>query len=230
MDFDANSDESSSPETLDQFREKWQNELKTSKKNELNQSSVPKHESIDEQVISPPNTIISTKLILFKLQADRLFTQAVELEKQGKVFEAMGMYRRAVHLDRDIEFKMYDKLKASSTQPTKSDEMLARATHKNMNLDDGDAEDLQGVDLVARFQQSIVNGNGQLFESNTEKGVISTESLHISNLPVEIILHILRWVVSSNLDLRSLEQCSMVCKGFYICARDDDIWRLACQK
>lgn len=151
----------------------------------------------------------------------------MELEKQGKVFEAMRMYRRAVHLDRDIEFKMYDKLKAS-TQSTKPDEILGRAT-KNMNLDD-DVENLEGVDLVARFQQSIFNCNGKLFESNTEKGVISTESLHISNLPIEIILHILRWVVSSNLDLRSLEQCSMVCKGFYICARDDDIWRLACQK
>lgn len=155
-----------------------------------------------------------------------MFTQAVELEKQGKVFEAMRMYRRAVHLDRDIEFKMYDKLKASS-QPTKTDEILIRAT-QNMNLD-ADAEDLHGVDLMARFKQSIVNVNGKLFESNTEKGVISTESLHISNLPVEIILYILRWVVSTNLDLRSLEQCSMVCKGFYICARDDDIWRLACQ-
>lgn len=151
----------------------------------------------------------------------------MELEKQGKVFDAMRMYRRAVHLDRDIEFKMYDKLKAS-TQPTKIDESLIRAT-QNIDLND-DAEDLQGVDLVARFQQSIANGNGKLFESNTEKGVITTESAHISNLPVEIVLHILRWVVSSNLDLRSLEQCSMVCKGFYICARDDDIWRLACQK
>lgn len=54
MDFDADSDESSSPETLDQFREKWQNELKTSKKNEINQPSAPKNESIDEQVIPPP--------------------------------------------------------------------------------------------------------------------------------------------------------------------------------
>lgn len=151
----------------------------------------------------------------------------MELEKQGKVFEAMRMYRRAVHLDRDIEFKMYEKLKAS-TQPTNIDEILVGAT-ENMNLDD-DVEDLEGVDLLARFQQSIVNDNGRLFESNTEKGVITTESLHISNLPIEIILHILRWVVSSHLDLRSLEQCSMVCKGFYICARDDDIWRLACKK
>lgn len=60
MDFDADPDESSSPETLDQFRKKWQNELKTSKKNELNQSSAPKCESIDEQVITTTNRNLIT--------------------------------------------------------------------------------------------------------------------------------------------------------------------------
>lgn len=65
MDFDADSDESSSPETLDRFREKWQNELKTSKKNELNQSSAPKHESIDEQVNLPLIEIPSSFTISF---------------------------------------------------------------------------------------------------------------------------------------------------------------------
>ncbi|XP_046688585.1 LOW QUALITY PROTEIN: F-box only protein 9-like, partial [Homalodisca vitripennis] len=46
--------------------------------------------------------------------------------------------------------------------------------------------------------------------------------------PVEIILYILRWVVSSELDLRSLEMCSSVCRGFYVCSRDSEIWRLVC--
>lgn len=43
-------------------------------------------------------------------------------------------------------------------------------------------------------------------------------------------MYIFRWVVSSDLDLRSLEQLSQVCRGFYICARDPEIWRLACLK
>lgn len=151
------------------------------------------------------------------------------MEKQGKVFEAMQKYRRAVHLDPDIEFKMYDKLKhsmqASNSEPNK----FTITTNSNSNLDE-DEEDLDGVDLVHRFQTSIDNGNGKFFERNTEKGVILTEGLHLSSLPTEIILYILRWVVSSNLDLRSLEQCSMVCKGFYLLARDDEIWRTACFK
>lgn len=38
-------------------------------------------------------------------------------------------------------------------------------------------------------------------------------------LPMEVLMYIFRWVVSSDLDLRSLEQLSQVCRGFYICAR-----------
>lgn len=46
---------------------------------------------------------------------------------------------------------------------------------------------------------------------------------------MEIILYIMKWVVSSEMDLRVLEQsCSSVCRGFYLAARDPEIWRLAC--
>lgn len=38
-------------------------------------------------------------------------------------------------------------------------------------------------------------------------------------LPREILMYIFRWVVSSDLDMRALEQLSLVCRGFYMCAR-----------
>ncbi|KAG8237807.1 hypothetical protein J437_LFUL002415 [Ladona fulva] len=50
---------------------------------------------------------------------------------------------------------------------------------------------------------------------------------HISALPMEILIYILRWVVSTHLDLRSLEACSAVCRGFFLCTHDPEIWRLA---
>lgn len=40
-------------------------------------------------------------------------------------------------------------------------------------------------------------------------------------LPLEVLMYIFRWVVSSDLDMRALEQLSLVCRGFYILAR----WR-----
>lgn len=155
--------------------------------------------------------------------------QGVELEKKGKVFEAMRMYRRAVHIDRDIEFKMYDKLKTTGHITNNSGETDAQNEQRDTD-DKENFEDLSNVDLVHRFNTSIANGNGNLLNRGYTDGVIVTDGLHISCLPTEIILNILRWVISSNLDLRSLEQCSMVCKGFYLCARDTEIWRVACFK
>lgn len=155
--------------------------------------------------------------------------QGVELERKGKVFEAMQCYRRADKLDNNIEFKMYDKLKASTHKGTEN-AALKDTDDRQMGGDgagDDDEDDLSSVDLVARFQASIANGNGNLFNRDNAEGVIVT-GLHISCLPTEIVLYILRWVVSNHLDLRSLEQCSMVNKGFYLLARDSEIWRLAC--
>lgn len=48
----------------------------------------------------------------------------------------------------------------------------------------------------------------------------SDSSFFISTaLPLEVLMYIFRWVVSCDLDLRALEQLSLVCRGFYICAR-----------
>ena len=47
---------------------------------------------------------------------------------------------------------------------------------------------------------------------------------------MEIFLYIFRWVVSSDLDIRSLDILSKVCRGFYVCSRDSEIWRMACMK
>ena len=45
---------------------------------------------------------------------------------------------------------------------------------------------------------------------------------------MEVLINILKWVVSSELDLCSLESFSKVCRGFYLASRSSDIWRLMC--
>lgn len=92
--------------------------------------------------------------------------------------------------------------------------------------EEDDETNLDDVDLMLRFQLAVQR-TGRLFQRSGDRNVIHT-GLHFSDLPMEIILYILKWVVSVDLDLRSLEQCSAVCKGFYICSKDHDIWRLAC--
>lgn len=98
-------------------------------------------------------------------------------------------------------------------------------------LQPDDDENLDGVDLMERFEIDIQKAGRFFQRAINDTGIISTGShFHISDLPVEIIFYILKWVVSSDLDLRSLDTCSAVSKGFYICAKDPDIWRLACVK
>ena len=45
-----------------------------------------------------------------------------------------------------------------------------------------------------------------------------------------MLIYIFRWVVSAELDVRSLEQCARVCRGFHICARDPQLWKMICFK
>ena len=59
----------------------------------------------------------------------------------------------------------------------------------------------------------------------TTGGTVQT---HISSLPMELIIYILKWVVSTELDLKSLENFSQVCRGFFVASRASDIWRLVC--
>lgn len=155
--------------------------------------------------------------------------EGVALERSGEVFEAMQMYRKAVHLDSEIEFKMYDKTKANTRKQSDGN------TESVRNIDATASEELAAEhlteDLILRFTAAMnVDDSTTFAEPSTDDIVISDNSLHLMSLPIDVLAYILRWVVSSNLDLRSLEQCSLVCKAFYLCSRETEIWRLACQK
>lgn len=139
----------------------------------------------------------------------------------------MNLYRKAVQIVPDIEFRIYDSLKNQNKAP--KSEHMTNEDELNANFSPHDIdEDLDGVDLMERFQLAV-GKSGCLFNRAGDSSVIST-GLHFSDLPLEIIFYILRWVVSSELDIRSLEQISKVSRGFYICAKDPEIWKLACLK
>ncbi|ELV11970.1 F-box only protein 9 [Tupaia chinensis] len=83
------------------------------------------------------------------------------------------------------------------------------------SIEDDDDES-KTADLLSCFQQELT------FQESVRKlcqPELESSQTHISVLPMEVLMYIFRWVVSSDLDLRSLEQLSLVCRGFYICAR-----------
>lgn len=207
---------------MEEFREKWKEELK----NVTNSSS---HGTTDSETSCNTDENLSDNE-----RARILFGQGIDAERRGLVFEAMRLYRRAVQLVPDIEFKMYEtsiiQNKNNNTKtpddPSQSDNNESKSSDEPY---DENNENLDGIDLILRFKLALQKSD-RMISSSLDKSVITSGSVHFSDLPTEIILYILRWVVSSDLDVRSLENCASVCKGLYLCARDSEIWRQACVK
>ncbi|XP_011495663.1 PREDICTED: F-box only protein 9 [Ceratosolen solmsi marchali] len=156
--------------------------------------------------------------------AKTLFLQGIENEQSGRLYEAIQFYRRAVQLVPDIEFRLYESTKPKLRENIDSDEKLTLETsfHDNgVDLQELDGEENDG-DILGRLAK-VIGKNGCVCSPHLEQS-----STHISALPMEIVFYILRWVVSSDLDIRSLEMIAKVCRGLYVCARDAEIWRMAC--
>lgn len=221
-DGDSDSSDSSSklnfgPEfksVLDEFREKWHQELKP---------------EIQFHPKSPtsPGTQDDFNERTDEEKATSLFIQGTEMERKGKVFEAMSFYRKAINLVPDIEFKIYETSKNQISEKKTLENVAVIKTEVPETIRREDEEDLNGVDLISRFNDSV-QINGRLISSATDKSVIATTSgAHFGDLPAEIILHILSWVILSESDLRFLEQS---CIGLYLLARDSELLKKVCFK
>ncbi|XP_056616468.1 F-box only protein 9 isoform X1 [Triplophysa dalaica] len=188
----------SEPLELSAFRAKWMSELQP---------------SAGEQTSFSKIADLKRKQELAKeKKARELFLKAVEEEQNGAVYEAIKYYKSAMLLVPDIEFKI-------NYSRTPDPDRVGGSYLEN-NENDGEIDD-----LLAYFQQQLTLGDATMKLCEPES---DTSQVHISALPFEVLMYIFRWVVSCDLDLRALEQLSLVCRGFYICARDPEIWRSAC--
>ncbi|XP_026882352.2 F-box only protein 9 [Electrophorus electricus] len=197
---DENSEDSNLQLELNAFRAQWMSEL-------LPTSGV-------KRSLSRAAELKKKQELAREEKARELFLRAVEKEQNGAVYEAIKYYKSAMQLVPDIEFKInYSR----SPDPDR-----AGGSYLEENENDGEIDD-----LLAYFQQQLTVGCSSLKICEPEA---ETSQMHISALPLEVLMYIFRWVVSSDLDMRALEQLSLVCRGFYICARDPEIWRSACLK
>lgn len=218
---------------LDEFREKWQQELKKEQQQPkpVAKSSKPSAGTGRNAVVGSGN---NKENVSVEQQARTLFLQGTELERGGKVFEAMRLYRRATQLVPDIEFKVFEKkpkqpIAADATDGADSSTMDGLAERMvEANIDE-EEEDLENVDLVLRFQ-TLMGRSGKLFDRAASDRMLIVTAAHLSDLPMELMLYILRWVVSNELDMKSLERFASVCRGFFLLARDPEIWRHACMR
>lgn len=200
-DEDESSDDPNLQVELNAFRAQWMSELKPN--SGASGTSDP---------FLRAKGLRRTQDVAREEKATELFLRAVQEEQDGAFYEAIKFYRMAMQLVPDIEFKVH------YSRPPDAD----RVGGNYMQDSDADGEI---EDLLAYFEQQLTLESAFPKICNPE---FEMTQVHISALPREILMYIFRWVVSSDLDMRALEQLSLVCRGFYICARDPEIWRLAC--
>ncbi|XP_067118657.1 F-box only protein 9 [Centruroides vittatus] len=194
---------------LDQFRLQWRRELEDSPIKSNNMLLKSDVEGLEDKHVSEA----------IEEKARQWFLRGVQAEQNGKLYDAISFYRRAVQLVPDIEFHI--SFNATKSQMTLDNEDLQDSVEENEN-DEYSDENI--TDLLDHFQRI----NSQFKLNLICQPALIHKATHISILPTEVFIYILKWVVSLDLDLRSLEQVARVCRGFYICARDPEIWRLAC--
>ncbi|XP_056421705.1 F-box only protein 9 [Hyla sarda] len=198
-------------EELQMFRARWMSELTPGGSFD---AEVQSHKGTARGSVGKAQDTKAKQEWAMEEKARELFLKAAEQEQNGALYEAIKFYRRAMQLVPDIEFKINYNLSPDGDGVGK-------------NFMDDTNNDSKMSDLLSYFQHQLTFQESSLRLCQPEYNVSQT---HISELPMEVLMYIFRWVVSSELDLRSLEQLSLVCKGFYICARDPEIWRLACLK
>ncbi|XP_034250568.1 F-box only protein 9 isoform X2 [Thrips palmi] len=205
------SHESEALDNLSSFREQWHKELKSGPE------QVPHHQAPrrdNSQKLEDLEETVEEK-------ARSMFLKGVQHEQDGKLYEAVKFYRQAVQLVPDIEFRLYEASKARAQQAQPVEVNL-----ESLSLEETAAEPAsvdEEDDMMIRLQRLYMKNPIICQPDQPINGA------HISSLPMEIILYIMKWVVSSEMDLRVLEQsCSAVSRGFYLAARDPEIWRLAC--
>jgi len=216
MDLNAVNVNTEKVQDLDAFREEWRRELAS--KSDVDQSQ-------DKAATCPeePTSASSDSNDDIHSKAREFFLRGVQLEENGKLYDAILYYKKAVNLVPDIEKEVFQYTGRPGSSKEKSN---SGKEHNNKQPDRDNAQEATGAlqNLVDKFSQIRLE-NKPLIQQEFQ-----SEGKHISDLPVELLNYILKWVVSKDLDIRSLECCSQVCKGFYLAARDPEIWRQICER
>lgn len=223
---------------LTKFRNEWKNEMSSKIKMADNKSESQtgkniavyhefphKKTSVNQEDVEPETTKDSDceydQPENSEDKAAYLFNKGVLLEQHNRYFEAIQFYRMAMQIDPDIEFKS-----CSMDESKEPDQTSTEINDIVINVDakaEDDNEDTEKT-LYDQFQTVVKEENSFCVKKTPQN------AMHFSDLPIEVVMLILKWVVGDHLDVKSLENFSNVCKGFYVCARDPEIWKLACAK
>ncbi|CAH0724003.1 unnamed protein product, partial [Brenthis ino] len=193
------------------FRQQWQRELVSTPSPQRERIPVKAEVQKEDEPLSDEE------------KAKQLFMRGVEMERGGKLYEAIQHYKRAIQILPDVESRLYEGSDMRADTPEEVPEPTE--TCQSEYVADSDDEDvIEGEDLLSRLQR-ILAKKGYLCQPE-----YPTKSAHFSWLPYEVVQLILRWVVGADMDAAALERCGAVCRGLYVAAREPDLWRCMCVK
>ncbi|KAK6112791.1 hypothetical protein QQG55_49055 [Brugia pahangi] len=143
--------------------------------------------------------------------ATKLFLEGVDCERRGDMWEAVQRYMGAVRMVPDIESKLYKDRSLSNSIGSSDCQRSRSRSHYGFH------------DLEKILHKRLVDG-GRFFEPE-----FPDEPCPIALLPVELLSILIRYVVGSELDVYCLELLSMTSAGFYLLARDRELWHAICR-
>ena len=136
-----------------------------------------------------------------QVTAKKLYLRGVQLEREGYCYEAIEYFRQALKVAPDIEKHIDIRNDTSCTPLSDSSNILGFEEDEDQSISTS-ASSIGFKNTSAKnFETSQMNFSGTI-SCFAEK---SRSELHISVLPNEILLHVFRFVISTELDLKSLE-------------------------
>ncbi|KAK6949176.1 hypothetical protein Daesc_009250 [Daldinia eschscholtzii] len=152
------------------------------------------------------------------------YEKAVEREASGKLGDSLQLYRKAFRMDDNVDQSYRNKhfpgrwSKPGQTNPSNAPVTVPNTAHHSL---DGGAPALSLPDLISSFSSLKIE------RAPPECEGVAAPPCPISELPDEILIHILRDVAIA--DVGDFVRLARVCKRLaYLVATEDQIWRRVC--
>eukprot|EP00039_Didymoeca_costata_P031083 m.33041 g.33041 ORF g.33041 m.33041 type:complete len:443 (-) comp8482_c0_seq1:2104-3432(-) len=220
------------PDPLEAFRSQWQQELQLQQtgkaqeaplaQSEANGSGAPNGE--EEELVEAIDTLILEPSPSVRPQYEtsdealKYFLEAIHMEEDNRVMEAMQLYRLAAKIDPHIEKRVY-RMQTEGKLPTSN-------AKKDAKLDENEEEE-NALEVSDSDRTPVVEIDSVLDPKQFIVAATPTECTHLRDLPRELILKVFQLALLPELNLSSIFRLSRVCRGFYLLLRDDGVWRFA---
>ena len=200
---------------LENFRQQWIQELQTNVRMMTVSGNGASESTSDRKGF---NEVQKDK----KLLARSLYQIGISEERAGNPFKAVNYYAKACRIFPDIE----QEFRMGQTDSPKSSDVTSPALASD-NEDPEEDENNEVSSSRSRCSQKFDDNCNWLCEPEFP---LTPDKGHISMMPYDVMMKIFCHVALPDFELRSLEQCALVCRGFYALARGPELWKEACSR